>query len=78
MSYYRKFIESFAKMSAVLTPAVTLSVPANVEWTEEMKMAFCKLREYLCVRVVLFVPLVSDLFCLYTNASNKELGRACM
>ncbi len=30
MSYYRKFIDGFARMSSVLTPAVSLSSPARV------------------------------------------------
>ncbi len=77
MSYYRKFVEGFAKMSALLTLATSLSSPSRVNWTEEMTSAFKQMRESLCVRVVLFVPVRSDLFCLYTDASGDGVG-ACL
>ena len=42
-----------------------------------MSLAFNRLRESLCVRVVLFVPVFNDCFCLYTDASGDGVG-ACL
>ncbi len=64
-------------MSSVLTPAVSLSSPARVTWTEEMSVAFARLRESLCKRVVLFVPVCGDVFYLFTDASGAGIG-ACL
>ncbi len=72
MSYYRKFVDGFSKWSSVLSPATALSSPARVVWTEERDTAFKALHESLCKRVVLFVPVCSDLFSLYTDASGPE------
>ncbi len=41
---------------------MALSAPHKVQWTREMDEAFRNLRESLCSRVVLFVPVVSDSF----------------
>ncbi len=77
VGYYRKFVEGFARLSALLTPAVALSSPLRVVWTEEMDAAFRLLRESLCARVVLFVPVCSDVFVLYTDAAGGGVG-ACL
>ncbi len=77
MSYYRQFVDGFARLSSLLSPAVSLTSPAKVVWTEEMSLAFNHLRESLCVRVVLFVPVANDCFCLYTDASGDGVG-ACL
>ncbi len=70
-------MDGFARLSSLLTPAVSLASPARVVWTEEMSSAFARLRESLCVCAVLFVPLCNDVFCLYTDASGDGVG-ACL
>ncbi len=77
ISYYRQFVDGFARLSSLLTPAVSLASPVRVLWTEEMSEAFHRLRECLCVRVVLFVPVANDCFCMYTDASGDGVG-ACL
>ncbi len=70
-------MEGFANLSAKLMPGMSLSAPHRVEWTEEWERAFCGLCVSLCKRVVLYVPLLTDEFCLYTDASGVGIG-ACL
>ena len=77
MGYYRDFMEGFANWSYLLTLAVSLSAPARVQWTPERTQAFCKLKSLLCSKVLLFIPVRGDVFCLCTDASGAWLG-ACL
>ncbi len=77
VGFYRKFVDGFAKTSSLVTPSTTLSAPHRVIWTREMDEAFKALRVSLCERVVLHVPLLSDVFVLYCDASGCGLG-ACL
>ncbi len=44
MSYYRRFIKGFGRLSSCLTPAVSLRAPRQVEWTRRMNSAYSELR----------------------------------
>lgn len=77
VGYYRQFIQVFAKMSSLLTPATALSAPRVVSWTQEIDSAFIALRESLCAFVILYVPNLCDVFTLHTDASGLGLG-ACL
>ncbi len=77
VGYYRSFVDGFAALSVKLTPSVSLSAPQKVQWTREMDEAFGRLRESLCSRVVLYVPVSSDSFVLYTDSSGGGVG-ACL
>ncbi len=77
IGFYRKFVGGFANMSAVLTPATSLKASHRVGWTEEMEGAFATLCKSLCDCVVLHVPVLSDVFILYTDASGVGIG-ACL
>ncbi len=61
----------------MLTPAVSLTSPVRVTWTEEMSVAFTRLHESLCNHIVLFVPVCGDAFYLFTDASGVGIG-ACL
>ncbi len=74
IGYYRLFVREFAKLSASLTPSVSLSAAFKVKWTQEIDEAFRILRESLCKCVVLHIPCVSDGFILYTDPSECGLG----
>ena len=74
MSYYRQFIPQFASYSSLLTPATSLKAPLRVIWTEDMTSAFCKLKFSLCDQCVLCIPIVSDSFVLFTDASGLGVG----
>ncbi len=74
MSYYRKFVDGYAKLSSTLSPAVSLRAPQQVIWTEEMMANFCKLKDSLCNHVVLTIPGPEDELVLYTDASGDGIG----
>ncbi len=77
VGYYRSFVDGFSKLSSVLTPAVSLASPHWINWTQGMDEVFRKLRVSLCSRVALHVPVCSDSFVLYTDASGRDIG-ACL
>ncbi len=72
VGYYRSFVDGFSKLSSVLTQATSLASPHRINWTQGMDEAFWKLRVSLCSRVV--VPVCSDSFVLYTDASGRGIG----
>ncbi len=78
MSYYRKFVEGFAKMSALLTLATSLCSPSWVNWTEEMTSAFKQMGESLCV-VLCYLYLFGLICFVYIRMlPETEWGRVCM
>ena len=77
MSYYRRFIDKCADMSALLTPSTSVSSPKSVVWTAEMDKAFQMLKVSLCNQVSLIIPSVLDSFSLHTDASGFGVG-ACL
>ncbi len=74
VSCYRRFIHNFADLSSTLTPATSLKTTLQVDWTEEMIKRFCELKISLCRSCVLFIPVSSDVFVLYTDASGAGVG----
>ena len=72
--YYRRFVNSFAKMSCLLSPTTSKSAPSAVYWDEGMLEAFHKLRVSLCDMCVLTVPSLEDCFVLNTDASGRGIG----
>ncbi len=46
ISYYQQFIDGFARLSSMLTPAVSLKVPLWVVWIKEMTAAFSKFETF--------------------------------
>ena len=74
VSYYRRFIEGFANMSALLSPATSKAAPSMVLWTREMKDAFYQLRTALARGSQLYVPKHTDCFVLHTDASCLGIG----
>ena len=76
-SYYRKFIENFAEMSSLLTPATSVSSPKHVVWTGERLDAFDWLKVSLCTHTTLTIPSPSDSYSLHTDASGSGVG-ACL
>ncbi len=74
MSYYRQFIDGYARLSSMLSPAVALKAPQGVVWMEGMTAAFRELKLSLCNHVVLTIPGPEDEFVLYTDASGDGIG----
>ena len=73
-SYYRQFVQGYAKLSAVLTPMTTKSAPCVVCWTVEGLEAFARLKVSLVDVCVLTVPTQQDNFVLHTDASGRGIG----
>ena len=73
-SYYRQFVQGYAKLSSVLTPLTTKSAPSVVCWTTEGLEAFIGLRVSLVDVCALTVPTQQDNFVLHTDASGKGIG----
>ena len=61
--YYRDFVPDYASHSFHLTEAMKKSTPDRVNWTDDMNIEYCYLRECLCFSPCLCIPLPSGLFC---------------
>ena len=73
-SYYRQFVQGYARLSSVLTPMTTKSAPSVVCWTVEGLEAFTRLKVSLVDVCVLTVPTQQDNFVLHTDASGRGIG----
>ena len=76
MSYFRKFLPGYANLSSVLSPAASAKAPRVVQWTEDMQQAFTGIKGMLCSVMDLCIPVPSDVFVLYTDASVRGVGAA--
>ena len=73
-SYYRQFVQGYARLSSVLSPLTTKSAPCVVCWTAEGLDAFTGLKVSLVDVCVLTVPTQQDHFVLHTDASGRGIG----
>jgi hypothetical protein len=71
-SYYRKFIEGFAKIAQPLTKITGKN--HEFKWTNEQQQAFEKLKERLMTYPVLRYPNFEKEFILMTDASKEGIG----
>lgn len=74
MSYFRKFLPGYAKLSSVLSPAASVNAPRVVQWTRDMLQAFHKIKGMLCQLTDLCIPTSDGIFILYTDASACGAG----
>jgi len=74
MGYYRRFIPSYATITAPLTDLMKKDCPNQVRWTPGCNEAFCKLKSVLCIAPVLHSPDFSQTFILQTDASDRGVG----
>ena len=72
-SYYRKFIQDFAKIANPLHK-LTEKKQKVFNWTEECTLAFQKLKEHLISAPILAYPNAPDEFILDTDASDFSIG----
>ncbi len=72
VSYYRNFIENFAKIAQPLVNLLKKDKP--FVWAKEQEEAFMQLRKLLCEAPVLAYPDFSKEFILQTDASGYALG----
>ncbi|CAG2218766.1 Transposon Ty3-G Gag-Pol polyprotein,Transposon Ty3-I Gag-Pol polyprotein [Mytilus edulis] len=75
LSYYRRFIPNFSKISV---PLVDLTKKyAKFRWSDECQTAFEFLKESLSIIPLLAYPDLSKPYTLYTDASDESIG-ACL
>ncbi len=74
VGFYRRFIRGYHRWSSVLTPHTSTAMSRVVSWTDPMLDAFRGLCDQLCVSVCLYVPCVSDVFVLESDASSTGVG----
>ena len=74
MSYYRRFIPSYANYSSHLSPATSKKAAGIVQWTKDMLQAFHDLKATMSNICKLTIPLPTDTFTLHTDASGAGIG----
>ena len=73
-SYYRQFVQGYARLSSELSPMTAKSAPSVVCWSAEGLEAFTRLKVSLVDVCVLTVPSHKEDFVLHTDASGKGIG----
>lgn len=74
-SFYRRFINNFAKIAQPLYEVGRLDKKEPFSWTDSAEEAFEKLKEALCsTDAVLRLPRPDEPFSIYTDASWGSLG----
>jgi len=75
VSYYRRFIENYAKIALPLTALLKkLELGTNPIWTPACDDAFLTLKQKLVMAPVLISPNWNEPFDVYVDASNVALG----
>ncbi|GKE49393.1 putative reverse transcriptase domain-containing protein [Tanacetum coccineum] len=72
VSYYRRFIEGFLKITKPMIKLTQKSV--KFDWIEKVETAFQLLKQKLCCASILALPKGSENFMVYCDASRKGLG----
>ncbi|GJZ94326.1 putative reverse transcriptase domain-containing protein [Tanacetum coccineum] len=76
VGYYRRFIEGFLKITKSLTKLTQKKV--KFEWGNKQEEAFQLLKQKLCSAPILALPVGSEDFIVYCDASIKGLGAVLM
>lgn len=76
VGYYRRFIEGFSKLSRLLTGLTKKN--ARYLWTNNCEEIFLQLKRWLVSALTLTLPIDSENFVVYSDASNKGLGCVLM
>ena len=74
ISFYRRYIESLASETAILTPMTTKQAPQRIGWTAEGECAFSNICSFFCSPPVLCIPVDSDVLSIVTDASGRGIG----
>jgi hypothetical protein len=74
--YYRRFIEGFSTITSPLTKLTRKEV--RFVWSEECDASFRELKERLTSAPVLALPLGTERFVVYSDASKRGLGCVLM
>ena len=71
-SYYRRFVEGFARLVAPMTQLTRKDV--KFTWSDECKLAFEELKRRLTSTPILTLPTDGEMFLVYTDASYMGFG----
>lgn len=74
--YYRRFIENFSKIASPMTKLTQKNEP--FVWSSEQEDAFQLLKQRLCDAPILSLPVGTENFVVYCDASHKGLGCVLM
>ena len=74
--YYRKFVEDFSKIATPLTRLTRKE--EKFEWSEACQQSFDELKRRLTSTPVLTLPIGTDGFTVYSDASRQGLGCVLM
>ena len=74
--YYRRFVEGFSKIAMPLTQLTRKS--NKFIWTDECEKSFQELKQRLISALVLTIPLGTEGFVIYSDASKQGLGCVLM
>ena len=73
-TYFRRFIQAYAKLAAPLTELTKDEYKRNFKWTAECQECFNKLRKILLEKPLLRIPDFTKPFKVITDASEVGLG----
>ncbi|GJU03646.1 putative reverse transcriptase domain-containing protein [Tanacetum coccineum] len=74
--YYRRFIEGFSKIAKSMTKLTQKGI--KFDWGEKEENAFQLIKQKLCSAQILDLPVGSEDFVVYCDASHKGLGAVLM
>ena len=74
--YYRRFVEGFSRIAALLTRLTRKDV--RFVWDDSCESTFVELKQKLTSALVLTVPNSQEPYVVYTNASSTGLGCVLM
>ncbi|GJS27544.1 putative reverse transcriptase domain-containing protein [Tanacetum coccineum] len=74
--YYRRFIEGFLKIAKTMTKLTQKGV--KFDWVDKQEASFQLLKQKLCSAPILALPVGSEDFIAYCDASKKGLGAVLM
>lgn len=73
-SWYRRFIQDFASITAPITDLLKTKCPRKFVWTDQAQQAFDELKRILTSSPVLAAPTFEDPWILETDASDYGVG----
>ena len=73
VGYYRKFVNTFASLTAPLSDLTKNGKPDTVQWSDDLQTRFEEIKSQLCNAPVLKLPDFDKDFVLRTDASDTAL-----
>ena len=74
VGYYRKFVDNFSSLTALLSDLTKNGKPDTVQWNKDLQVRFDEIKSPLCNAPVVKLPDFDKQFVLRTDASDTGLG----